>query len=148
MRDKTVELLKIYEGFVDKPYYCPAGYLSVGYGHNLETGRKVVSLEGRDYADLPLTEGEATVILLDDIEEVSRDIQRRFSEFKGIPEDKQGVLIRMAFQMGVGGVMKFKMMLSALRSGDFKEAARQMLDSRWAKQTVVRAHDEAARMIA
>jgi len=33
MTDKCIELVKKYEGYRAVPYLCPAGYLTVGYGH-------------------------------------------------------------------------------------------------------------------
>ena len=45
----------------------------------------------------------------------------------------------MVFQLGVGGVGKFKKMWEALRKKDYGEASFQMMDSRWAKQTPNRA---------
>ena len=49
------------------------------------------------------------------------------------------VIIEMVFQLGVGGVGKFKKMWEALRNKDYGEASFQMMDSRWAKQTPNRA---------
>lgn len=37
---KGLALIKKYEGFKAKPYYCPAGHLSIGYGHRLDTSQK------------------------------------------------------------------------------------------------------------
>ena len=50
------------------------------------------------------------------------------------------IVIEMVFQLGETGVSKFKNMLKALEEGpDYKTAAIEMLDSRWAKQTPNRA---------
>ena len=43
--------------------------------------------------------------------------------------------------MGFSGVSKFKMMIKALQNRLYSEAAAQMLDSRWAKQTPNRAKE-------
>ena len=48
--------------------------------------------------------------------------------------------------MGFAGVSKFKMMIKALKEKDFTEAAKQMLDSRWAKQTPSRANQLSKQM--
>ncbi len=45
----------------------------------------------------------------------------------------------MVFQLGIGGVSKFKNMWKALGEGDYQTASEEMLDSRWAKQTPSRA---------
>ena len=49
------------------------------------------------------------------------------------------VLLSMAYQMGVGGLLKFRKMLAAIEDNDWPEAEKQALDSRWAKQTPDRA---------
>ena len=56
------------------------------------------------------------------------------------------VLIEMVFQLGIGGVGKFKKMWSALDSEDYGEASFQMMDSLWAKQTPKRAAKLSAKM--
>jgi lysozyme len=47
----------------------------------------------------------------------------------------------MVFQLGVGGVSKFKAMWKALEENDYTTASIEMLDSRWAKQTPTRAEN-------
>ena len=56
------------------------------------------------------------------------------------------ILTNMCYQMGKGGVTKFRKMHQALQSGDFGQAATQMLDSLWARQTPNRANRLANRM--
>jgi len=55
------------------------------------------------------------------------------------PECVKEVLIEMVFQLGVGGVSKFKKFLANLSTKTYHLAADEMLDSRWAKQTPMRA---------
>ena len=52
----------------------------------------------------------------------------------------------MVFQLGKTGVSKFKKMLKALKKKDYKEAANQMLDSKWHTQTPERAEGLASLM--
>ena len=56
------------------------------------------------------------------------------------------VIIEMVFQLGIGGVGKFKKLWSALDREDYGEASFQMLDSLWAKQTPARAGKLAGKM--
>ena len=57
-------------------------------------------------------------------------------------DDKaKDVIVEMVFQLGIGGVSKFKKMWEALRKTDYGEASFQMMDSRWTKQTPNRAED-------
>ena len=44
------ESLKQQEGFRSKPYLCPQGFVTIGYGHNLEAGPKPVRAHSPDLA--------------------------------------------------------------------------------------------------
>ena len=57
------------------------------------------------------------------------------------PSLAEEIIIEMVYQMGESGVSKFKKMWKALKQNpkDYYEAAKQMMDSRWAKQTYNRA---------
>lgn len=61
-------------------------------------------------------------------------------------EDRQSIIISMAYQMGIKGVLGFGNMWSAIRKGDWDKAADEALDSRWARQTPARAHRHATVM--
>ena len=67
------------------------------------------------------------------------------SEFStGLIEwERLAVLESMCYQLGIAGFRKFKNMISAIDIGDWGEAAKQALDSRWAKQTPKRAERHA-----
>ena len=52
----------------------------------------------------------------------------------------------MVFQLGIGNVSKFKKMWLALDSEDYVEASKQMLDSKWHKQTKSRCESLASMM--
>ena len=52
---------------------------------------------------------------------------------------RRGVLLNMAYQMGVTGLLGFKTTLALVSAGKYQEAAAQMLQSKWAKQTPARA---------
>lgn len=54
-------------------------------------------------------------------------------------EPRQAVLIGMAFQLGLAGMVGFHNALSAAERGDYGEAGTQMLNSIWSKQTPKRA---------
>ena len=58
----------------------------------------------------------------------------------------KGVIVEMCFQLGKPRVMKFKKMWAALRNNDFEEAANQMIDSAWHKQTTSRCESLASTM--
>ena len=45
----------------------------------------------------------------------------------------------MCYQLGLGGFSKFKKTISYLEKENYLEASKEMLDSKWAKQTPNRA---------
>ena len=58
-----------------------------------------------------------------------------------MPQQVQEVVINMCYQLGVNGVSKFRKAISAMQEGDWEEAANEMLDSLWARQTPNRAKE-------
>jgi lysozyme len=52
---------------------------------------------------------------------------------------RESVLINMAYNMGIVGLLKFTKTLALIKSGDYPKAADQMLKSVWATQVGHRA---------
>jgi lysozyme len=119
------------EGFRATPYRCPAGFLSVGYGVNLDAG---------------LSREEAELLLRHRLEVVGAALSLYLPWWGRLDEVRRGVLTAMAYQMGVGGLLKFKGTLAAVARGDWEAAARGMLASLWARQTPARAKRTAEAM--
>lgn len=115
------------EGFRSRLYKCPAGKLTIGYGFNLEA----VAMP-KEVADLWIS------ILLNDIRsELSSSLGKQFD---ALDQARQAVLIDMAYQMGVDGLLKFNRMLKSLFAGDYERASKDLLDSAYARQTPNRAY--------
>lgn len=85
-----------------------------------------------------ITPTEAAVKLSNRVEQ---SIAEFYEVFKGldINEVRQQALVNMLFNLGEGGVLKFKMMMAAIRSGDWPEAAEHARDSLWYQQVGKRA---------
>jgi len=120
----VTELIKKHEGFEGMPYNDSLGFPTIGYG-----------------TKLPITEEEAEMLLEYRLKRMIRELIKKEPFFEKLPEDAQKVIADMTYQMGVGGVLKFKKMWAALKERDYKKAADEMLDSRWAKQTPNRAKE-------
>lgn len=120
--DKLKDLITRHEGYRRFVYKCPAGFNTVGIGRNIDQGGKGVSRE------------EAFFLLDMDINECVDDLAR-FDWWHDLDEVRQAALIDMRFNLGPYRFRMFKKMITAIASGDFDEAARQMLDSRAAEQT-------------
>ncbi len=53
--EKGLELIKLYEGFCPTPYLCPAGKLTIGYGHVIVSGEKFLDgIIAREKAEILL----------------------------------------------------------------------------------------------
>ena len=129
--DKTAKYIKANEGLRLKPYKCTAGKLTIGYGRNLE--------------DVGITVEEAEFMLETDIARVIKDLDGIFSFrlFCTLSNNRQRALTDMMFNLGRTRFKKFKKMIKAVKTGDFKQAASELMDSRYAKQVPSRAHKNA-----
>lgn len=132
MIDSMREQLVIHEGLRLKPYKCTAGKLTIGIGRNIEDNG--ISME------------EAYMMLDNDIARVESELIARFPWFCDLTPIRQGVVIDMVFNLGISRFLKFKKTIAAIGSGNYKTAAKEMLDSDWAKQVGNRAMTLAKQM--
>tara|TARA_B100001063_G_C16697440_1_gene520636 strand:+ start:568 stop:1164 length:597 start_codon:yes stop_codon:yes gene_type:complete len=124
-RDALIHQLTLHEGMVLKPYKCTSGKLSIGVGRNLD--------------DRGITEAEAELMLSNDIDDFSDRLKREIPWMAELSPVRQRVLLDMAFNLGISGLLKFKRTLKAIRAKQYEKAAEMMLDSRWATQVGQRA---------
>ena len=124
MKD-LLESIKHHEGFVEHVYDDSLGIPTIGYGFAIK--------------DLILDEDIAEDILMRKLERLKRNANSRFKWLEDMPVVIQEVILNMCYQLGVTGVSKFRKAISALQEGDWNEAADEMLDSLWARQTPNRA---------
>ncbi len=120
-----IDRIKKHEGLRLKPYRCTAGKLTIGYGRNLE--------------DNGITEEEAHFLLMNDLEKSWDECCKAFSWISKMDKIRQGVIVELCFNMGLGRLKGFKKMLAACERGDYKTASVEMLDSLWARQVGQRA---------
>jgi lysozyme len=126
------EQLQREEGVRLTPYRDSRGYLTIGYGHCLDT--------------TPISARAAEVILDDDVAAAEAAVGGRLPWARRLDPPRWAVLVGMAFQMGPGGLLGFTQMLTAVERGDWEAAAAAMLDSLWARQTPERARRLAEQM--
>lgn len=130
--NKIIDQIKAHEGLRLKPYKCPAGKLTIGFGRNLD--------------DKGITKFEAEILLSHDVSEVANKLSSTLEFWPKLNQERKAVLINMAFNMGVNGLLKFKKTLALIDSGDYSEASIEMMDSAWAKQVPNRALDLSVQM--
>ena len=83
----------------------------------------------------------AEEILLRKLEKLIERVRNQFDWLDEVPHEVQGVIIEMAYQMGLSNVKRFKLTLKHMQNQDWERAADEMLDSRWARQTPNRARE-------
>ena len=144
---KLLEQLKKDEGFSERVYFCTEKFPTIGYGYNLSANTlKLSELELQEARHNGVSERKAFLWLNRVVEGIEQQLDSKIGFFKQLDEARQDVLINMAYQQGVDGVMKYKDTLLAMRHGDFELAAVAMLDSKWARQTPKRAKRLAEQM--
>ena len=119
--------IKHHEGYRPEVYQCTMGYDTIGIGFTIK--------------DLYLDEDIADMILERKLLKLIKRVRKKFDWLDSVPPEVQGVLVEMSYQMGLSGVSKFKKALHAMQMCQWKLAASELLDSRWAKQTPNRAKE-------
>ncbi len=121
--DIREQLIK-HEGLRLKPYKDSLGIYTIGVGRNLD--------------DVGISEDEALYLLDNDIANVEEQCSH-FAWFSDLSLIRKQVIIDMVFNLGLTRFLKFKKTISYLSIGDFKSAAKEMLDSKWKEQVGIRA---------
>lgn len=122
---KISDMLEHHEGFRQFVYKDSLGIETIGIGRNLK--------------NRGVTRAEALYLLENDIADFTKQLRDRLYWFDSIHEDAQMVLIDMAFNMGLGGLMTFTQTLEHIKNENYKKASETMLQSLWAKQVGARA---------
>ena len=126
--EKIVAQLKRDEGVVPHAYQDSLGFWTIGVGHLIDQ---------RKGGKLP--DFIVDVLLEHDIEHHGKELFTALPWVKDLDPARQGVLINMAFNLGVNGLLGFANTLAAIKARDFAGAADRMLQSKWASQVGPRA---------
>ena len=112
--DACVQLIKTFEGLSTTAYVCPAGVLTIGYGHTggVEKGQVV-------------TEKQATVLLMEDLASVAAEVTCILGGTQ-VGQNEFDALCSFTFNLGAGSLRK-STLLKKLKAGDRKGAAYEFL---------------------
>lgn len=128
-RDEAITSLKqqliVDEGIRLKPYKDTVGKLTIGVGRNLD--------------DKGISFNEAMDLLENDIQDCYHRLETELLWFKDLDYVRQIVLANMAFNMGIKGLFGFKLTLKLIELKNYKQAAKEMLNSKWSHQVGLRA---------
>lgn len=89
-----VEKLKSLEGFSSTPYKCPAGVLTIGYGHTFPHG------------NVELSRQEAEQLLRSDLHKVVDEVQK---DFPNLHPHQTLAVSSLAFNIGMGKFRGYKL---------------------------------------
>ena len=109
-------------------YKDTLGYLTIG------VGRLIDARKGGGLRD-----DEMDYMLRNDINDRIDALTRALPWFQDLDDVRKGVLLNMAFQLGTEGLLGFTTTLGLVKQGNYAEASKQMLKSKWAGQTPERA---------
>lgn len=126
--EQVTALLVADEGEILHAYEDHLGYLTIGVG---------ILIDKRKGGGI--TQEESRYLLRNRIRKRIAELESRFEWWNALDPVRQQALVCMAFQLGTNGVANFRKMCNALSVRDYETAAREALDSNWAKQTPARA---------
>lgn len=115
------------EGLRSKPYRDTEGYLTIGVGHNLD-------------AEGLCREAIIAQLRYDIRTKAVEPLDKHLSWWRSHPEPVQRVLMNMCFNLGIGGLLKFKETLALIESKNYTAAADRILTLKYAKQVKSRAN--------
>jgi lysozyme len=123
--EKFKQQLIINEGLLNRPYRDTVGKLTIGVGRNLD--------------DVGISTSEAMFLLDNDIKRVLDELVYHLTWFNQLDDIRQRVIADMTFNMGFYGLLTFSKMLKCLKEQDYVGTAKEMENSKWFKQTGLRA---------
>ena len=124
--EALIRQLVFHEGIRLKPYRDTVGKLTIGVGRNLD--------------DVGISGEEARHLLANDIARTEAAMIQALPWVTTLDPIRYRVLLDMAFNMGVGGLLGFKKMLAAASVADWPQTVLEMFDSKCATQVGQRAH--------
>nr|EKW2108102.1 glycoside hydrolase family protein [Citrobacter freundii] len=143
-KSEIIPLLRQEEGVRYTPYIDSLGYPTTGVGFKL--GPAGVPLSHYTFTLDDDTIDAWLCSYVDATHEAMTDNDDIAQALTHCNQPRQDILTSMGYQMGVSGLAGFHHMLSAIVDENWEEAAVQMMDSTWAKQTPERASRHAAVM--
>jgi GH24 family phage-related lysozyme (muramidase) len=128
---KALDLIKKREGLILKVYKDSLGKLTAGYGHLIKPGEEA----------LGITQTLSDRWLKEDYQGAYRAAQEQAATLPLWTQELEDVLISVNYQLGIKWTSKFPKTWAMMVEGKYEEAAREVEDSLWHKQTPVRVRD-------
>jgi lysozyme len=133
------ELLIKHEGRKNKPYPCTKGKMTIGVGWNMDDNPLPPDIASHLKAHGSITDEMIDRLLKIAIRHASADCRVLFPSWDSFSDNRKMALTDFVYNIGFSGVRKFKKMLAAVNSGDWKKAASELVDSNYFRQVPNRA---------
>ena len=132
-------------GFSTTPQQCPSGKRITGVRRNLDDCPLTpdeFAVVGHDGRDEKITLEAASYLLGNDIKRTCDALNRVLPWWRHLDEVRRRVMVNLAFDLGIHGLLGFHTLLGWIRQGHYASAAGEMQLSTWAEQ----AGDRASRL--
>jgi lysozyme len=141
MIERLKEMLIRHEGKRNKIYKCPAGFNTIGIGHNIDA--KGLPGNMREYLkhNERITDAMINQLFAEDISDAINDCTKLYPAFNTFTESRKIALIDFIFQLGPGGAGNFRTTNRHINAGAWQAAGLAMFDSKWFRQTPNRAKE-------
>lgn len=121
--ENCYKLIKKYEGFSSKPYKCPAGIPTIGYGSTFYLNGDKVTMK-----DTPISEEVALSILFSVVEDFSKKVEKLLKV--PVNQNQFDALVDFSYNLGIGNFQK-STLLKLVNNKDFIGASKQF--KKWNK---------------
>src|SRR5574344_5424 len=118
-----INMIKMFEGFRAKPYKCPAGVPTIGYGSTFYSNGKKVTLK-----DKLITEQDATNLLTTVVTNFSSGVSKLLKI--QVTQNQFDALVDFAYNVGIGN-LKSSTLLKKVNAKNFSGAALEFI--KWNK---------------
>jgi len=114
-------LCKQFEGYRGKPYLCPAGIPTIGYGSTYYADGRKVAL-----TDPPMSEPDATVLLLQELHHTYLPAVLRHCPVLLTDEKKCNAIVDFAYNLGTGR-LQTSTLKRKINTSDWEGAKEQLM---------------------
>jgi lysozyme len=116
---RGLDLIKRYEGLKLKPYRCPAGLWTVGYGHLIGDGAILPDSWNRIFKI-----EEVNALLVKDVYRFERGVERYISA--KLTQGMFDALVSFSFNLGLGTLQRSSLR-QKINRGDYEAAVKSLL---------------------
>jgi len=134
-------LIQSHEGIRPMAYLDSRKILTVGIGFNMERpdAREIFKQLNIDYdkvrnKQIPLTNEQIVLLFSNNLKTAINDAKKFIPSFDRLPKNVKLALVDLSFNLGYPNLSKFVKTKQYIEQGNYKEASREILRSKWASQ--------------